>query len=55
MTGVSEKELIKVLETKYSIPLSVVTVMGAEFHFCPEYATSYQDAMRAATGPTVKS
>jgi hypothetical protein len=39
--GESEQALIIELQThNYSTRLAVDTVVGAEFHFCPEYATT---------------
>jgi hypothetical protein len=42
--GVSEQDLIHAMEATKSIDLAVDTVMGAEWHFCPAYATAFNQS-----------
>jgi hypothetical protein len=40
--GASEAQIIRVSEQQGSTQQATVVVLRAEFHFCPQYATSYQ-------------
>ena len=40
--GTSEHDLIRQLqEPGYSFEMAMTAVLGGEFHFCPQYATTY--------------
>jgi len=40
--GASEAQIIRVSEQQGSTRQATVVVLRAEFHFCPQYATSYR-------------
>jgi hypothetical protein len=40
--GASEAQIIRVVETRFSTQQATAGVLRAEFHFCPQYATSYR-------------
>ena len=40
--GYSEAQMIRVAEARFSIQQATTGVLRAEFHFCPQYATSYR-------------
>jgi hypothetical protein len=40
--GASEAQMIRVAEARFSTQQATTVVLRGEFHFCPQYATSYR-------------